>query len=80
MLIDYSMGIFDLKAGDRAKIVRCDAQGSAAERLSSLGVTVGKTITVLSFSLFRGSVLIGCGAVRLSMRRSLAQTIGVVKC
>ena len=74
------MSVFDLSAGDSGYIKSCNLSGSAAARLSSLGIVAGKKITVLSFSLFRGSVLIGCGAVRLGIRAALARQIEVEKC
>ena len=74
------MSVFDLSVGDSGYIKGCNLSGGAAARLSSLGITVGKKVTVLSFSLFRGSVLIGCGAVRLGLRASLAKSIEVEKC
>lgn len=74
------MSVFDLCAGDCAYITDCNLGGSALSRLASLGIVKGKKITVLSFSLFKSSVLIGCGAVRLGIRKSLAVKIGVEKC
>lgn len=74
------MSVFDLCAGDSGIIKSCDVTGSASARLSALGIAAGKKITVLSFSLFKSSVLIGCGAVRLGIRKSLAKRIGVEKC
>lgn len=74
------MSVFDLKVGESAKIIKCGAEGGAATRLSSLGITVGKRITVLAYSLFKSSVLIGCGAVRLGIRKSLAALIEVERC
>ncbi|MDE6104683.1 MAG: ferrous iron transport protein A [Clostridia bacterium] len=75
-----SGGIYALKQSECGKITKIDVTGNAAVRLSSLGITVGKKITVLSFSLFKSSVLIGCGAVRLGLRKSLAVRIEVEKC
>ena len=74
------MSVFDLKKGESGIINSCNLSGSSLARLNSLGITTGKKITVLSFSLFRGSVLIGCGAVRIGMRKSLAKSIEVKKC
>lgn len=74
------MSVFDLSAGDKAKIIKISAEGSVAARLLSLGIAVGKEIEVLSFSLFKSSVLIGCGAVRLGLRKNLALLLGVEKC
>ncbi|MDE7305920.1 MAG: ferrous iron transport protein A [Clostridia bacterium] len=74
------MSVFDLKCGECAKIKRITDEASAKTRLDSLGVTVGKRVTVLSFSLFKSGVLIGCGAVRLGLRKYLARQIEVEKC
>ncbi|MDE7453853.1 MAG: ferrous iron transport protein A [Clostridia bacterium] len=74
------MSVFDLKAGESAKILSIDISGNALARLQSLGIAVGKRVTVLSFSLFKTGVLIGCGAVRVGVRRELAKLIGVEKC
>ena len=74
------MSVFDLKTGDVAEITKIGVTGGAASRLSSLGVTCGKRVTVLAFSLFKSSVLIGCGAVRLGIRKSLARQIEVKQC
>ena len=74
------MSVFDLNKGESAIIRSCGVTGSTLSRLSSLGITVGKKVTVLSFSLFKGSVLISCGAVRLGIRASIAKKIGVEKC
>lgn len=74
------MSVFDLKKGESAIIKSSNLAGSAATRLSSLGIAVGKKVTVLSFSLFKSSVLISCGAVRLGIRAALAKNIEVEKC
>lgn len=74
------MSVFDLSVGDSAYIKNCNLAGSASARLNALGVVVGKKITVLSFSLFKSSVLIGCGAVRLGLRKAVAKSIEVEKC
>ena len=74
------MSVYQLKAGESGEIVKIDISGGAAARLASLGITVGKRVTVLAFSLFKSSVLIGCGAVRLGVRKSLAKLIDVELC
>ena len=72
--------VFNLRQGESGKILSVNISGNAAVRLNSLGITVGKKITVLSYSLFKSAVLIGCGAVRLGIRKSLAKQIEVEKC
>ena len=74
------MSVYDLKAGDTAEIVKIDLSGSAASRLNSLGITSGKRVCVLAFSLFKSSVLIGCGAVRVGLRKAVADRIEVKPC
>ena len=71
------MNAFDLKMGEVATITRIDLYGSALERLNSLGIAVGSKIEIISFSLLKSSVLISCNAVRVGLRKSLAQKIGV---
>ena len=46
------MSVYQLKAGESGDIVKIDLSGGAAARLASLGITVGKRVTVLAFSLF----------------------------
>lgn len=71
------MNVFDLKAGEVARIKRISITGGAHERLDSLGVRTGAKVEVLSFSLFRSAVLISCNAVRLGIRKQLAKQIEV---
>lgn len=71
------MRIFDLKAGDAAVITKMNIGGAALERLTALGIKAGRRIEVLSFSLFKSSVLISCNAVRVGLRKSLAEKIEV---
>ncbi|HBN13302.1 MAG TPA: hypothetical protein DD415_06775 [Clostridiales bacterium] len=74
------MSVLNLKAGECARIVRVNATGGVAARLNSLGITAGKRISVLAFSLFKTGILLGCGAVRVGIRKSLAAEIEVEKC
>ena len=71
------MTVFDLQRGDSATISRINLSGSALSRLNALGINSGERIDVLSFSLFKSSVLISCAAVRVGIRRELAQKIEV---
>lgn len=73
------MNVFDLNMGEIAKIKRIDLSGSALERLTALGLKVGEQVEVLSYSLFKSSVLISCNAVRLGIRKPLALKIEVAK-
>ncbi|MCD7728533.1 MAG: FeoA domain-containing protein [Clostridia bacterium] len=71
------MNIFELKKGQSAKVVSINTENKACARLSALGIVRGSKVTVLGFSLFKSSVLIGCGSVRLAVRKSIAQEIEV---
>lgn len=71
------MNVFDLKAGEVATVKRIDLSGSALERLNALGFKTGEKVEVLSYSLFKSSVLISCNAVRVGLRKPLATKIEV---
>ena len=73
------MTVFDLKKGEVAKIERINIEGGARARLSSLGIKEGEDVEVLSFSLFRSSILLLVGAVRIGIRKGLASKIFVKK-
>lgn len=74
------MNVFNLKVGESAKIVKINVTGAGAARLSSLGIIAGKRVTALAFSLFKTGVLIGCGAVRVGIRKAVAEQIEVQPC
>lgn len=74
------MDIFSLKIGDFCIIVGLNMQGGILKRLNSLGFEVGKKIQVLSFSLFKSAVLLGCGSIKLGIRKDVATLIEVQKC
>jgi len=74
------MTLYDLKKGEKAKITSISFGGGAHARLASLGISEGKTVNILSFSLFKSAVLISCGYVRLGIRKALASQIEVEKC
>ncbi len=74
------MNIYDLKQGETAHITAVNVAGSALTRLNSLGIGAGRQVTVISFSLFKSSVLIVCGGVRLGLRKAMAKNIEVTPC
>lgn len=73
------MTVFDLKKGDEAKVTAIKLEGSAAARLTALGLKIGTRVQILSFSLFKSAVLIAFGAVRVGVRKRLAERIEVAK-
>ena len=73
------MTVFDLKKGDEAKVVSIKLEGGAAARLAALGLKIGTRVQILSFSLFKSAVLIAFGAVRVGVRKRLAERIEVAQ-
>ena len=71
------MSVFDLKAGECARITDIALEGGARSRLDALGIKVGERVEVIAFSLFKSSVLISCAAVRIGVRKALAKKIEV---
>ncbi len=71
------MSVFDLKAGECARITDIALEGGARSRLDVLGIKVGEKVEVIAFSLFKSSVLISCAAVRIGVRKALAKKIEV---
>lgn len=73
------MSVFDLKVGDSGTIVKIGATGAEADRLSAVGLVCCERITVLAFSLFGSSVLVGVGPTRVAVRGSVARKIEVAQ-
>ncbi len=71
------MTVFSLRVGEYATVTKINVTGGARERLASLGVRRGGKVRILGYSMFGSSVLIACGAVRVAVRRSLAEKIEV---
>lgn len=71
------MSVFDLKAGECARITDIALEGGARSRLDALGIKVGEKVEVIAFSLFKSSVLISCAAVSIGVRKALAKKIEV---
>ena len=74
------MGVFDLKRGQSGIIKLVAVDGTAGQRLKSLGVIKGAKITVIGYCLFNSSVLILCGYNRIALRKSVAGRIEVELC
>ena len=71
------MNIFDLKKGESGEITAVSIGGAAGERLAALGVVKGAEVTCLSFSMFKGSILIAVGGNRIGLRKAIASSIEV---
>lgn len=71
------MSVYNLKKGESGEITAVSVSGAAGERLSALGVVKGAEVTCLSYSLFKGSVLIAVGGNRIALRKCIAEQIEV---
>ncbi|MGN1104915.1 MAG: ferrous iron transport protein A [Candidatus Coproplasma sp.] len=69
-----------MKKGQSGVIRLVTVDGSAGQRLKSLGVIKGAKITVIGYCLFNSSVLILCGYNRIALRKSVAKRIEVELC
>lgn len=74
------MGVFNLKKGQSAKVISVAVDGTAGQRLKSLGVVKGAIVTVIGYCLFNSSVLILCGYNRIALRKSVAEKIEAELC
>lgn len=74
------MGVFNLKKGQSGVIKLVAVDGTAGQRLKSLGVVKGAKVTVIGYCLFNSSVLILCGYNRIALRKSVAEKIEVELC
>ena len=74
------MGVFNLKKGQSGVIKLVAVDGTAGQRLKSLGVVKGAIVTVIGYCLFNSSVLILCGYNRIALRKSVAERIAVELC
>ena len=74
------MGVFSLKKGQSGVIKLVAVDGTAGQRLKSLGVVKGAKVTVIGYCLFNSSVLILCGYNRIALRKSVAEKIEVELC
>ena len=74
------MGVFNLKKGQSGVIKLVTVDGTAGQRLKSLGVVKGAIVSVIGYCLFNSSVLILCGYNRIALRKSVAERIEVELC
>lgn len=74
------MTAFFIPKNKSAEIVEITAPPAVANRLNTLGIKRGATVTLLGYSLFKGGVLLQCGAVRVGVRRRVAEQIEVKLC
>lgn len=72
------MTAFSIPRGQIARVTKVDLVGKQATRLAQLGIRQGATVQMLGYSLFRSAVLLGVGAVRVAVDKTLATAVEVV--
>lgn len=73
------MNLSQIKKGESAVVIRVDADQNIRERLRMLNVFPSAEVKVVRYSLFRSSILLEVGGIRLGIRRELAEHIGVLR-
>lgn len=73
------MRLCDLKSGEKAQIKSVDMKNSPRESLFFMGVTEGKTVTVLRRAPLGGPIMFEAGGACFALRISEAALITVVK-
>jgi ferrous iron transport protein A len=71
------MTINELSPGQRATIIKINKGEAARNRLLSMGITPGSTVTILARHPFRGPVTIDLGNSRMAIGREIARAIEV---
>ncbi len=71
------MSVFDLSKGEIGIVISVLTGGAAGERLSALGIVSGAEVCCLSFSMFKGSILLSVQGNRVALRKCVAQQIEV---
>lgn len=72
------MHLIDLKKGNRAQILKIDADKALKDRLSSLGVSKGEELIVMGCSLAKQTMEIEVGGTLIALRAEEAAKIGVM--
>lgn len=71
------MTINELSPGQKATIIKINKGEVARNRLLSMGITPGSTVTILARHPFRGPVTIDLGNSRMAIGREIARAIEV---
>jgi ferrous iron transport protein A len=73
------MKLTDLKKGNRATIVKIDANKALKDRLSSFGIMRGEELTVKGCSLGKQTIEIEVGSTLIALRADEAKRIEIEK-
>ena len=69
----------ELKAGERAEVVKIETDKDVKERLKMLNIFVGAKVRMVKTAFFKSTFLIEADGVRVGMRKNPAEKILVVK-
>jgi len=73
------MHLIDLKKGEKAAIVRIEADKALKDRLNSFGIMRGEELTVKGCSLAKQTIEIEVGSTHIALRADEAKMIEVEK-
>jgi Fe2+ transport system protein FeoA len=79
-LINYSVNISELKAGERYVVEGVSGAGRERQRLLDLGFTPRTELTVFNVAPFGGTVLLGLRGYMLALRQNACDLLRVKKC
>lgn len=71
------MKLTECSVGSRKIVTRIQAEGPLKQRLLSMGIIKGATVSILAYSPTKSTVEIRIGTMRLALRREEAQSIEV---
>ena len=71
------MNLIDLKKGNRATIIKINAQKALKERLYSFGIIKGEELTVKGCSLAKQTMEIEVGSTLIAVRANEAKIIEI---
>lgn len=71
------MVLSDLHKGDKAEIIKINADSALKDRLNSFGVMRGETLSIIGCSLARQTMEIEVGSTRIALRAEEAKKIEV---
>lgn len=73
------MQLLDLNKGDKAEIIKINANRALRDRLNSFGVMKGETLVVKGCSLGKQTMEIEVGSTLIALRANEAKKIEIVK-
>lgn len=73
------MKLTELQKGDKAEIIKIDADKALRDRLTSFGVMRGEELTIKGCSLAKQTMEIEIGSTLIALRRDEADKIEVEK-